>query len=99
MDTVAPDRLRHVLAYVDGTPAGAGSLFVTGGTAGIYNVATLAAARGRGVGHAVTAWLMNDARARGCTDAILHASDAGQRLYERLGFSRVCTVPQYVWMP
>ena len=72
---------------------------MTGTTAGIYNIATTPSARRRGIGYAVTARLMNVARARGCTEAVLMASALGRPTYERLGFVEVCQTPQYVWLP
>ena len=42
---------------------------------------------------------MNLARERGCTHAVLHASEMGLPVYERLGFVEVCRVPQFVWAP
>lgn len=89
----------HVLASVDGRPLAGGSAWFTGDTAGLYNISTLEEARGRGLGYAVTAALMNLARDRGCTHAVLHASEMGRPVYERLGFVEVCQVPQFVWMP
>lgn len=96
---VDPARMRHVLATVDGTPAATGSVWLTGTTAGLYNIATLPAYRGRGLGYAVTAALMDLARDLGCTEAVLHATELGRPVYERLGFVEVCRVPQWVWMP
>lgn len=94
-----PDRLVNVLAWCDGEPAGAGSLWVDGATAGLYNIATREGFRGRGIGSAVTATLMEHGRSRGCTEAILHASEVGLPVYERLGFETVCTVGQFTWDP
>jgi ribosomal protein S18 acetylase RimI-like enzyme len=92
-------RLHEVLALVDGVPAGGGSLWVTGRTAGLYNIGTLEAARGRGVGTAVTAALVDRARELGCTEVVLHASASGLGVYRRLGFTAVCTVGQHLWVP
>jgi GNAT superfamily N-acetyltransferase len=94
-----PARLHDVLAVVDGEPAGTGSLWVTGRTAGLYNIATLRAARGRGVATAVTSALVATARELGCTEVVLHASDLGLGVYRRLGFAPVCTVRQHLWVP
>lgn len=94
-----PAEVSLVLARLDGEPVGGGMLFRTGTTAGLYNIGTLAAARGRGVGGAVTAHLMELGRRAGCTHAILHASESGRPVYERLGFEIVCDVPQFVWLP
>ena len=94
-----PTRLHDVLALVDGEPAGGGSLWITGRTAGLYNIATLEAARGRGVGTAVTAALLATARQLGCTEAVLHATELGLGVYRRLGFTQVCSVRQHLWVP
>jgi hypothetical protein len=42
---------------------------------------------------------MNLSGEHGCTHAVLHASEMGLPVYERLGFVEVCRVPQFVWMP
>ena len=94
-----PDRLVHVLATLDGEPVGCGSLWITGETAGVYNVAVLDRARERGVGYAVTSALLDEARARGCTESVLQATRLGRPVYERLGYVEVCRVPQYLWVP
>lgn len=95
----APEVAFHVLARLDGRAVAAGSVFMTGATAGIYNITTIESARRRGIGYAVTATLMNVARARGCTEAVLMASEMGRPTYDRLGFVEVCQTPQYVWSP
>ena len=91
--------LIHVLAFADGLPISGGSAWLIGDTAGLYNISTLEVWRGRGLGYAVTATLMNLAREHGCTHAVLHASEPGLPVYERLGFVEVCRVPQFVWAP
>ncbi|HEY7720024.1 MAG TPA: GNAT family N-acetyltransferase [Pedococcus sp.] len=97
MGLFAPDRLTHVMALVGGDAVAAGSVWLTGETAGLYNIATVGAHRGRGVGYAVTAALLDVARQRGCTQAVLHATAMGKPVYRRLGFVEVCPTPQYVW--
>ena len=91
--------LVNVLATLDGRPVATGTGWLTGSTLGLYNIATLPDARGRGVGRAVTARLMDLGAERGSTEAVLHASEEGRPVYERLGFVEVCTVPQHVWLP
>ncbi len=91
--------LVNVLASVDGEPAGCGTAYLSGDTVGLYNIATLDRFRGRGIGRAVTAALMGHGRDRDCTQAILHASEIGRPVYERLGFVEVCGVPEYAWVP
>ncbi len=55
--------------------------------AGIYQLATRHASRGRGYAGAVMVHLMARAAERGCTRALLQAELEAQRLYERLGFA------------
>ena len=97
--SVPADIAFHVIAWLEGEPVSAGSVFRTGSTAGIYNIATVGSARRRGLGYAVTATLMNVAQERDCTEAVLMASEMGRPTYERLGFVEVCETPQYVWVP
>jgi len=82
-----------------GCLVGSGTLVEVGGTAGLYNIATLASARGRGVGRAVTLALMHLARDRGHRHVVLESSEMGQALYESLGFRTVCEVQQWLGQP
>jgi GNAT superfamily N-acetyltransferase len=93
------DRLVNLLATLDGEPVGCGSLWITGETAGLYNIAVLDDVRHRGVGYALTSALLDHARERGCTESVLHATTLGRPVYERLGYVEVCQLPQYVWVP
>lgn len=99
MKSLPAELIVHVLATRDGEAIACGSLLVTGDTGGLYNIATLAEFRGRGIGRAVTQALLDLARQRDCRQAILHSSGLGRGVYERLGFAQVCQVPQYVWLP
>jgi ribosomal protein S18 acetylase RimI-like enzyme len=89
----------HLIARIDEEPVGAGTGFLDGTTLGIYNIATLEQARGRGVGTAITTALMDIGASRGCERAILHSSELGLPVYRKLGFEEVCQVVNYVWMP
>ena len=66
--------LRDWIAFLDGVPVAAAALFVGAGVAGIYNVATVPEARGRGIGRAVTAAALAEAVRRGERTAVLGAS-------------------------
>jgi predicted GNAT family acetyltransferase len=56
----------------------------------VVGVATLPSFRRRGAAAEVVLRLLDDARDRGCTLALLSASDdAVARVYERVGFTRV----------
>jgi GNAT superfamily N-acetyltransferase len=86
---------RTYLARFDGRPVATSLSAPLDGVVGIYNVATVAAARRRGAGSAITAAAMADARAQGATWAILESSDMGRPVYERLGFRQVTEVAIY----
>jgi ribosomal protein S18 acetylase RimI-like enzyme len=63
---------------------------------GIYNVGTLEAFRKRGLGTAVTARLLYDARARGCETASLQSTPIAERLYAGVGFRDLGRILEYV---
>lgn len=92
-------RLVNVLARVDGKPAGAGSVLISHGVAGLYNIAVPSHARGHGVGRAITLELMRIGARNGCGESILHATEMGLPVYQKLGFDTVCEVQQYLWIP
>lgn len=57
------------------------------------------AARGRGIGQALTRWCVDRAREQGCTALVLSTLDrmhSAHRLYERMGFERH---PDRDWEP
>jgi GNAT superfamily N-acetyltransferase len=81
-------RLRQFVAWLDGRPVGASTLYLdqATGTAGIYHVDVLADARGRGIGKAVTAAPLATARDLGYRLGVLSASKLGTPVYLALGF-------------
>jgi GNAT superfamily N-acetyltransferase len=74
------------VGYVDGQPASCSLLATSGTTAGVYNVATPERYRRRGYGEAMTWAAIAEGARRGCTQAILQASDAGYPVYREMGF-------------
>ena len=74
------------LGTLDGEPVGASGVFVTGETAGVYNVATVEPARGRGVGAAMTWAAAVAGRHAGATRSVLQASQQGEPVYARMGY-------------
>ncbi len=71
---------------VDDEPVSCSLLAISGTTAGIYNVATPEPFRGRGYGEALTWAAVVEGAQRGCSHAVLQASEAGYPIYRRMGF-------------
>jgi ribosomal protein S18 acetylase RimI-like enzyme len=84
--------IRHYLGRLDGEAVGIATLHLGGRVAGIYNVGTPEAFRGRGIGTALTVAALVDARASGATTAALQSSELGLGVYARLGFVEVGTI-------
>jgi ribosomal protein S18 acetylase RimI-like enzyme len=75
-----------------GAVVGGGSHGPRGGTTELTGIAVLPRARRQGLGAAVTAALVADARAKGVRTVFLSAQDdTVARVYERVGFARVGT--------
>jgi GNAT superfamily N-acetyltransferase len=58
------------------------------GDAGVFFVATLPEARGRGLASGLLAAAMVEARERGCEISTLQATKAGEPVYARIGYER-----------
>lgn len=87
----------HVrLARLEGETVASALAFDHGDDCGIYNVSTLAAARRRGLGTALTVLLAHDAAARGCRTASIQATEMAERLYARVGFRDLGRFLEYV---
>jgi ribosomal protein S18 acetylase RimI-like enzyme len=89
--------LRHYLGYLDGKPVATSALFLGSDSAGIYNVATVPAARNQGFATAMTMAPLYEARAIGFQTGVLQSSDMGYRMYQRMGFQTVCQVDYFYW--
>jgi ribosomal protein S18 acetylase RimI-like enzyme len=101
VEALLTDHFLHVpdaelyVGYLDNKPVASSALFVTGRTAGVYNVATLPDVRGRGIGEAMTWHCVRRGAAMGCVAATLQASDMGYPIYERMGFRLVSPYRTY----
>jgi ribosomal protein S18 acetylase RimI-like enzyme len=88
---------QHFVAFEGDRPLAITSVLVDGDLAGIYFVATMPEARGRGIGSAATRAAMRYARDAGATRAALQSSDSGFGVYRDLGFEQRCVVSAYEW--
>jgi ribosomal protein S18 acetylase RimI-like enzyme len=79
--------LRHYLAWWRGEPVAVSQLFLGHSAAGLYCVATLPEARGRGIGTAITLAPLRDAHASGYDVAVLAPSRESHGMYQRIGFN------------
>jgi GNAT superfamily N-acetyltransferase len=77
------------VGYLDGRPVSSGLGVRTGRCIGVYAIATVREARGRGFGRRMTERVVRDGAAEGCDVAVLQASDMGLPMYRRLGFRTV----------
>jgi GNAT superfamily N-acetyltransferase len=83
------------LGSTDGQPVAASRLYCAGGVAGIWHVATLPEARGRGYGTAMTLVTAHAGLSLGYRMGVLLASPAGYGIYHRLGFQEYCHLDVY----
>ena len=101
LGTACPDLLNRsecvvYVGYANGDPVVSGLGWRTGRTIGVYSIATVALARRRGYGAAMTARVVADGAAEGCDVAALQASEMGRPIYERLGLRIVVRYVAYV---
>jgi|LauGreDrversion4_2_1035121.scaffolds.fasta_scaffold333908_2 ribosomal protein S18 acetylase RimI-like enzyme len=69
------------------------------GVAGIYCVATIPEARGRGLGRSVTAEPLRRARELGFRQAVLQSSSEGHRMYQQMGFHDLGDLDMFIRFP
>jgi GNAT superfamily N-acetyltransferase len=107
MEGLPPDFLQkadhtafHVLsARMDGELVAAALAYDLDGDRGIYNVGTLERARRRGLGTALTAAQVHDARSRGGQTASLQSTPMAERVYTAVGFRDLGRILEYVPCP
>jgi GNAT superfamily N-acetyltransferase len=90
---------RSFLAYLDEKPVAVSELFLGAGVAAVMWVGTAPAARGKGIGAAITMKPLLEGRKLGYKIGALTASPMGYHVYQRLGFQEMCRIPVYRWAP
>jgi GNAT superfamily N-acetyltransferase len=88
-DGLLAENLVAFFGEVEGEPAAIALTIVSGGVAGIYWVGSLPAARGKGLGRAVTAAATNAGFDLGADVASLQASPLGRPIYEAMGYRTI----------
>lgn len=92
-------RWRHYVGLYEGRPVASSSVYLGAGVAGLYYVAVVPEARGRGIGTAMVVKPLREAYQSGYRAGILQTTTMGRPIYERLGFAEVALYPQYRWTP
>jgi GNAT superfamily N-acetyltransferase len=83
---------------LEGQPVATNMLFNGAGVASVYAVATVPAARGKGIGAAITLKPLLEAREMGYRYGVLFSSEMGVRVYERIGFRLTdVRINRYLW--
>lgn len=87
--------LFYYMGLRNGIPVATTCLFKDGNVAGLYMVGTLPEARGEGIAMEMVMHALKEAITMGCSLVILHASDMGRVVYEKIGFKEYCTIDIY----
>ena len=91
--------LTRFMAVVDGRVAATTEVLMAGGVAGLYLVATHEAYQRRGLATALVDAAVRHAIDAGAPIVTLQASEAGARVYERLGFEVVSQIRLIAFAP
>lgn len=86
------------VGYLNGDPVATNMLFNGAGVASVYAVGTVPAARGMGIGAAITLKPLLAARAMGYHHAVLFSTEMGASVYQRIGFRMTeARINRYLW--
>jgi GNAT superfamily N-acetyltransferase len=99
LSRLRPRRVWDIVAWLDGRPVGACTLFRGSRAFGVFDVGVVNDARRRGIGAALMAHALSFAREAGGKAAILISSGMGHGMYQRVGFRDVCKVGYWYRAP
>ena len=90
---------RMVLGRLDGAPVATHIVFNSAGVVGVYGIAVVPSARGKGIGAAITLKPLLEARDKeGYNHAVLFSTEMGAPVYERIGFRMTnVRINRYLW--
>ena len=90
---------RMLLGRLNGEPVATNMVLNAAGVAGVYGVAVVPAARGKGVGAAITLKPLLDARDKDNYNyAVLFSTEMGAPVYQRIGFRMTdVRINRYLW--
>ena len=86
---------RYYVGYLNGKAVATSCVILKLGAAGLYAIATVPEARGKGIGTEMTLAPLRDARDLGYRVGILHSSKMGFPVYQRIGFQTYCQMMSY----
>lgn len=89
--------MRFYLAVHNGVPVATSQLLLAEGVAGIDRVATVPEVRKQGIGYAITLYPLLEAREMGYRVGTTQATEAGERVYRRMGFRKCGEITSYHW--
>jgi predicted N-acetyltransferase YhbS len=88
-------KLRHFVAMIDNNVVAAGTLFLSDQSVMLHNLATKKDYARRGIGTALTLYMMSEAKNLGYKHCFLDSSEDGFSLYKRIGFKIYSTTLIY----
>jgi GNAT superfamily N-acetyltransferase len=94
--TADPSKFHVLIARLDGGNVATALACDNDGDCGLFNVGTLEPARRQGIGTALSALHLHDAKSRGCTTATLQSTEMAERVYGALGFRDLGRILEYV---
>lgn len=89
LESVRGDDVVTVVATDSTRPVAAAMGYLDRGVCEVIHVGTVPPARGRGLGAAVTTFVVAEAAERGATHAVLQSTKMGLEVYRRLGFREI----------